>query len=67
MNDVWSFYHLPTNIDPARQTRASGRRIARARHNKGKNAPGCHALYLDWHADWVRADDMTPDMWRFRK
>ncbi len=58
MLDVWSRSHLPAN---------SGleRRVARARHNRGTTKPGCNVLYLDWHADWVDANDMTADMWRF--
>jgi len=57
--DVWSTDHLPkiTNLQ---------RRVARSRHSKGSAKPGCNVLYLDWHADRVGADDMTPDMWRFR-
>ena len=56
--DVWHNDHLPreTNLQ---------RRVARTRHSKGPTRPGCNVLYLDWHADWVGADDMTADMWRF--
>ena len=58
--DVWSTDHLPKPDNPQR-------RVARTRHSKGQANPGCNVLYLDWHSDWVGADDMTPDMWRFRK
>jgi len=66
MCDVWSVDHLPTNVKPA-QARWDGRRIARARHNKGKQRTGCHCLFLDWHVEWVEADKMTVEMWRFRR
>jgi prepilin-type processing-associated H-X9-DG protein len=58
MCDVWSADHLPreTNLQ---------RRVARTRHSKGAGKPGCNVLYFDWHADWVGADDMTMNMWRF--
>lgn len=58
--DVWSEDHLPKQ--PNFQ-----RRIARTRHSKGSLKPGCNVLFLDWHSDWVDADDMTADMWRFRR
>jgi prepilin-type processing-associated H-X9-DG protein len=60
MCDVWSTSHLPRATNPER-------RIARTRHSKGTAKPGCNVLYLDWHAEWVDADDMTVDMWRFRR
>ena len=37
----------------------NGRRIARERHNRGSNA-----LFLDWHAEHVRTEDHTIDLWR---
>ena len=57
--DVWTTTHLPnsTNQDVTR-----GRRVARARHRKGSNC-----LFLDWHVEFVAAEDMTIDMWRFEK
>jgi prepilin-type N-terminal cleavage/methylation domain-containing protein len=56
--DVWSNNHLPKGPD-------NERRVARTRHSKGTAKPGCQVLYLDWHADWMGANDMTQDMWRF--
>jgi prepilin-type processing-associated H-X9-DG protein len=46
---------------PSRIPRGTdGRRVASERHKDGSNC-----LYLDWHVDWVAAEDMTVDMWRF--
>ena len=36
-----------------------GRRVARERHAKG-----CNALFLDWHSEYVQAEDMTIERWR---
>lgn len=36
-----------------------GRRVARERHREG-----CNALFLDWHSEYVKAEDMTIDKWR---
>ena len=57
--DVWHPGHMPLSNS---QDRNRGRRIARARHREGGNC-----LYLDWHVEWVAADKMTIDMWRFHK
>lgn len=57
--DVWHPDHMPTSD---RQDITYGRRVARARHRQGSNC-----LFLDWHVDWVAAEDMTIDMWRFEK
>lgn len=57
--DAWNPGHLPDS-DSHDVTR--GRRVARARHRNGSNC-----LYLDWHVEWVAAEDMTIDMWRFEK
>jgi prepilin-type N-terminal cleavage/methylation domain-containing protein/prepilin-type processing-associated H-X9-DG protein len=57
--DVWNPGHLPMSDS---QDITSGRRIARARHKKG-----CNTLYLDWHVEWMAAEDMTIDIWRFKK
>lgn len=54
--DIFSPNHLPTS-DSTDVT--YGRRIARERHRDG-----CNVLMLDWHSEWVRAEDMTIDMWR---
>ncbi len=55
--DVFQRAHLPSSDIEAV---TGGRRIARARHRDG-----CNVLFLDWHADWMAAEDMTEDMWRF--
>ncbi|MCH7557590.1 MAG: hypothetical protein IIB56_09060, partial [Planctomycetes bacterium] len=28
---------------------------------------GCNVLFLDWHVGWVAAEDMTVNLWRFKK
>jgi len=58
--DVWNPGHLPTSNS---EHYTNGRRVARDRH-KGK---GCNTLYLDWHVEWVAAEKMTINMWRFKK
>jgi prepilin-type N-terminal cleavage/methylation domain-containing protein/prepilin-type processing-associated H-X9-DG protein len=54
--DIFIRTHLPdsdsTDIN-------DGRRIARQRHREG-----CNVLFLDWHSEYVGAEDMTMDMWR---
>jgi prepilin-type N-terminal cleavage/methylation domain-containing protein/prepilin-type processing-associated H-X9-DG protein len=57
--DVWNPGHLPTSDS---QDVTYGRRVARARHKNGANC-----LYLDWRVEWMAAEDMTADMWRFKK
>ncbi len=57
--DIWRREHLPSSDTTGED---EGRRVARARHGKG-----CHCLYLDWHVGWVAAEEMTPNMWRFKK
>ncbi|MFC1781503.1 hypothetical protein ACFLZ8_04515, partial [Planctomycetota bacterium] len=57
--DIWTETHLP---DSDSQDIGRGRRIARARHRSG-----CNVLYLDWHADYMDAEDMTVKMWQFKK
>ena len=57
--DIWNPGHMPSS-DSKDVTR--GRRVARTRHRKG-----CNSLFLDWHVEWVAAEDMTIDMWRFEK
>ncbi len=53
--DVFNAGHLPTsNSDDI----TYGRRIASQRHREGSNA-----LFVDWHATWVRSEEMTEDMW----
>ena len=58
--DVWNPGHLPSSDS---HDRYRGRRIARDRHKNN----GANCLYLDWHVEWVAAEDMTIDMWRFEK
>jgi prepilin-type N-terminal cleavage/methylation domain-containing protein/prepilin-type processing-associated H-X9-DG protein len=57
--DVWTPGHLPSSVN---QDVTTGRRIARARHRKG-----AHCLFLDWHAEWMPPEDITIDLWRFKK
>lgn len=57
--DVFRESHLPMSDD---QGITSGRRVARARHKNG-----CNVLYLDWHVEWVAAEEMTSEMWRFER
>ncbi len=57
--DVWTETHLP---DSDNQDITNGRRVARARHRDG-----CNVLFLDWHVEWMAAEEMTVDMWRFEK
>ncbi len=57
--DVWTPSHLPDSDD---EDVTQGRRVARARHRKGSNC-----LFLDWHVEWMVAEDITIDLWRFEK
>lgn len=57
--DVWNPGHMP--MSESKDT-TTGRRVARARHKNG-----CNILYLDWHVEWMPAEDMTTDMWRFKR
>ena len=57
--DVWNPGHLPMSDS---QDITTGRRIARARHKNG-----CNGLYLDWHVEWIAAEEMDATMWRFEK
>ena len=54
--DIFRPSHLPTSD---RESYLEGRRIARERHRSG-----CNVLYLDWHSEYVEAEDMTVNMWR---
>ncbi len=56
--DIFHTGHLPMSNLVDRQT---GRRVARERHRDG-----CNVLFLDWHSEWVRAEDNTVRMWRDR-
>jgi len=58
--DIWNPGHLPASNS---QDTYRGRRVARDRH-KDK---GCNFLYLDWHVEWVAAEKVTINMWRFKK
>jgi len=58
--DVWNPGHLPSS---GSQDRYQGRRIARDRHKNN----GCNNLYLDWYVEWMAAEKMTINMWRFKK
>jgi len=57
--DVWHPGHMPTSES---HDITRGRRVARARHRFG-----CNSLYLDWHVEYIPAEDMTIDMWRWKK
>ena len=57
--DVFRESHLPTSTN---QDITDGRRVAKVRHRSG-----CNVLYLDWHVEYMDADDMTVKMWRFNK
>ena len=54
--DIFIRTHLP---DSESHHINDGRRVARERHNKG-----CNVLFVDWHSEYVAAEDMTIDMWR---
>jgi len=57
--DVFEPEHLP---DSDVEAVSGGRRVARARHRSG-----CNVIYLDWHAGYMDAEDVTVEMWRFSK
>ena len=57
--DVWHPSHMPLSDS---ETTNRSRRVARARHRLG-----CNVLFTDWHVEWMGAEDMTIDMWRFHK
>ncbi len=57
--DIWHPGHLPMSDS---RDAGTGRRVARARHKNG-----CNGLYLDWHVDWIAAETMTADLWRFQR
>jgi prepilin-type N-terminal cleavage/methylation domain-containing protein/prepilin-type processing-associated H-X9-DG protein len=59
--DVWHPTHMPTSTSISASTNQS-RRVAQARHRNG-----CNVLFTDWHVEWMAAEDMTIDMWRFYK
>ena len=54
--DIFIRTHLP---DSDSHDVNDGRRVARERHAKG-----CNVLFLDWHSERVRAEDITVSMWR---
>jgi prepilin-type N-terminal cleavage/methylation domain-containing protein/prepilin-type processing-associated H-X9-DG protein len=54
--DIFDPGHLPTSNST---NITYGRRIARERHREG-----CNVLFLDWHAEYIKAEDMTIDSWR---
>jgi prepilin-type N-terminal cleavage/methylation domain-containing protein/prepilin-type processing-associated H-X9-DG protein len=57
--DIWAPSHLPTSES---QEVTQGRRVARARHKTG-----CNTLWLDWHVSPMATEDMTVDMWRWKR
>ncbi len=56
--DIFNPGHLPMSNSVDAQ---NCRRVARERHRDG-----CNVLFLDWHSEWVRAEDNTVNMWRDR-
>jgi prepilin-type N-terminal cleavage/methylation domain-containing protein len=57
--DIWNPGHMPmSNSTDA----TNGRRVARERHRNGFNS-----MWLDWHSEWMAAETMTIDMWRWNK
>jgi len=58
--DVWQPGHLSNSNS---EDYTNGRRVARDRHKDR----GCNSLYLDWHVEWIAAEKMTINMWRFKK
>jgi len=56
--DVFNPGHLPTSNS---QDVTTGRRIARRRHKEG-----CNVLFLDWHAEYMAAEEMSIRHWRDR-
>ncbi len=54
--DIYIPTHLP---DSESHHIEGGRRVARQRH-----VGGCNALFLDWHSEYVRTEDMTINRWR---
>lgn len=57
LNDVWSPYHLPYNVNG--RTLNGDRRVAAKRHDEGANL-----LFFDGHAGWKNARRVTADDWR---
>ena len=55
--DVFRASHIASSL--AESDLTNGRRVANDRHRDG-----CNVLYLDWHADWMRATDMKVRMWK---
>jgi len=55
--DVFRPEHLPGSDS---EGVTGGRRVARARHKSG-----CNCLFLDWHVEWMDAEDITEDLWIF--
>jgi len=60
MCDVWSIVHLANDTSTP-----DNRRVARTRHSQGGARPGCNYLFLDWHVEWIMADNVTYKSWRF--
>lgn len=50
--DIFNPGHLPTSEEET--SRTYGRRIARQRHGEG-----CNLLFLDWHAEQMKAEEIT--------
>ncbi|MBW8017895.1 MAG: prepilin-type N-terminal cleavage/methylation domain-containing protein [Planctomycetes bacterium] len=57
--DIFMPSHLPDSTDETGLT--SGRRIAKDRHKDG-----CNVLFLDWHAESMKAEDITIKNFRYK-
>jgi len=56
--DIWNVGHLPTSTDTSDD---HGRRISPNRH-----FDGCNVVFVDGHATFMKARQMTVDTWRDR-
>lgn len=56
--DIFMPSHLPNSTDETGHT--SGRRISKDRHNDG-----CNVLFLDWHAESMKAEEITIKNFRY--
>jgi len=60
--DIFMPSHLPSSPEYTGSNKDyNGRRIAKDRHKDG-----CNVLFLDWHADSVKAEDITIKNFRYK-
>jgi len=57
--DIFMPSHLPNSTDESGHT--SGRRIPRDRHKNG-----CNVLFMDWHAESMKAEEITIRNFRYK-